>query len=334
MKVPLSWLKDYVDITLPPAALAERLTLAGLEVESVTQIGELWDRDKLFVGQILEVTRHPDADRLMLARVDYGAAEPLTVVTGAPNLYPYVGQDLSGGRGPKVAFAVAGARLVDGHSEERAIVTAEAEQDSRHRLRRDGLLGEGAGPERRARGHPHPAATTRRWARRWSTTWATRSLEFDIKGAFGHLQSVVGIAPRGRRADRASRCAATCSPILDRQPVAIVPDADFAGIVIDAPDLCLRYSAALIEGVKIGPSPIWMQQRLQPRRHAADQQRRGRHQLRHAGAGPAAARVRLRPAAQRAAGGESPDDHHAPRASRRAADARSTAWIARSTPTC
>ena len=55
MKVPLSWLKDFVDITLPLDRLVERLTLGGLEVESVTQIGELWDRDKIFVGQVLEV---------------------------------------------------------------------------------------------------------------------------------------------------------------------------------------------------------------------------------------------------------------------------------------
>ncbi len=51
--------------------------------------------------------------------------------------------------------------------------------------------------------------------------------------------------------------------VLDRRPVTITPDADFAAIVIDAPDLCLRYSAALIEGVRAGPSPMWMQQRLQ-----------------------------------------------------------------------
>ena len=49
MKVPLSWLKDYVDITLPVDRLAERLTLAGLEVETITRIGEMWERDKLFV---------------------------------------------------------------------------------------------------------------------------------------------------------------------------------------------------------------------------------------------------------------------------------------------
>ena len=59
MKVPLSWLRDYVDIDLPVEQLAERLTLAGLEVESITRIGELWDRDKIFVGQILDVDAAP-----------------------------------------------------------------------------------------------------------------------------------------------------------------------------------------------------------------------------------------------------------------------------------
>ena len=77
MKIPLSWLKDYVDINVPLEALAERLTLAGLEVESITHIGELWDRDKIYVGQILDVKRHPEADRLTLVRVDYGADQPL-----------------------------------------------------------------------------------------------------------------------------------------------------------------------------------------------------------------------------------------------------------------
>ena len=122
MKIPLSWLKDFVNLTLSPAALAERLTLAGMEVESINQIGELWDRDKVYVGQILDVKRHPEADRLTLVRVEYGGETPLRVVTGAPNLYPYIDQDFSGGKGPKVAFALAGARLVDGHSEERRIV--------------------------------------------------------------------------------------------------------------------------------------------------------------------------------------------------------------------
>jgi phenylalanyl-tRNA synthetase beta chain len=261
MKIPLSWLRDYVEITLPPEALAERLTLAGLEVEKFTRIGEFWDRDKLFVGQILEVLRHPEADRLVLARVDYGAGAPMTVVTGAPNLYPFVGHDLSGGRGPKVAFAVAGARLVDGHSAERRIVRL---KPSRIRgIPSEGMVcsekeldlsDEHEGvillPDDAPLGEP------------LVDYMGDVVLDFEIKGAFGHLQAVVGIAREiaALTGQELNRDALT---ILERQPVRIVADTDFTGILIEDPDLCLRYSAALIEGLTIKPSPMWMQQRLQ-----------------------------------------------------------------------
>jgi len=99
MRIPLSWLRDYVDITLPVEELAERLTLAGLEVESIERIGAEWSREHIFVGQVLEVKPHPNADRLTLATVEYGTGRPLTVVTGAPNL-PV------GSSGQKVAFAL------------------------------------------------------------------------------------------------------------------------------------------------------------------------------------------------------------------------------------
>jgi phenylalanyl-tRNA synthetase beta chain len=260
MKIPLSWLRDFVDITLSPEALAQRLTLAGMEVEGITRIGELWDRDKVFVGQVLSVTRHPEADRLTLVRVNYGAPEPLTVVTGAPNMYPFLGQDLSDGRGPKVAFAVAGARLVDGHSEERRVVKlktskirgiesqgmvcSEKELDLSDQHEGNLML-----PADAPIGMP------------LVDYMGDAILEFDIKGAFGHLQSVVGIA-RETAALTEQPLRRTALTALDRYPAEIVQDTDFARIVIEAPDLCPRYSAALIEGLKIGPSPLWMQQRL------------------------------------------------------------------------
>jgi phenylalanyl-tRNA synthetase beta chain len=260
MKVPLSWLKDFVDITLPLDRLVERLTLAGLEVESVTPIGELWDRDKIFVGQVLEVGRHPEADRLVLARVEYGTGTPMTVVTGAPNLYPFVGQDLAGG-GPKVAFALAGARLVDGHSEERRIIRlkpskirgipseamccSEKELDLGDSHEGIILLPDGA-----------PVGMP------LLDYMGDTVFEFDIKGPFGHLQSVYGVA-RELAALTGQPLRADAMTILDRQPVSITPAADFTAIVIKDPDLCPRYSAALIEGVTVKPSPLWMQQRLQ-----------------------------------------------------------------------
>ena len=110
MRAPLSWLKEYVDIAIPLDDLVHRMTMAGLEVGEVERVGAEWQRDKLFVGEIVDVSAHPNADRLVLATVAYGQAEPQTVVTGAPNLRP-------GDCGQKVAFAIEGAELWDGYSD-------------------------------------------------------------------------------------------------------------------------------------------------------------------------------------------------------------------------
>jgi phenylalanyl-tRNA synthetase beta chain len=145
MRVPLSWIKDYVDIELSIEDLAHRLTMAGLEVEEIIFVGlpipggkvELhssdaqrqetkisgieWDPDKIVVGAILEVMPHPNADRLVLCRLDDGEQEHIAL-TGAPNLFPYKGQ------GPletaiKVAYAREGARLFDGHQSGQKLMT-------------------------------------------------------------------------------------------------------------------------------------------------------------------------------------------------------------------
>src|ERR1700720_4078651 len=95
MRIPISWLKDYVDLDEPVAALAERLTLAGLEVEAVHRIGEGWDPATLVVGRVAAVRPHPAADRLALVEVvlrEAGAAgsersrDPQTVGPRAPPL--------------------------------------------------------------------------------------------------------------------------------------------------------------------------------------------------------------------------------------------------------
>ena len=110
MLVPISWLKEYVDIKLPIEDLAHRLTMVGLEVEEIRYVGLplpkgkvegrsggharhetkisglAWDPDKIVVGAILEVLPHPNADRLVLCRLDDGDQEHI-VLTGAPNLF-------------------------------------------------------------------------------------------------------------------------------------------------------------------------------------------------------------------------------------------------------
>ena len=107
MKVPLRWLAEYVDLTLPVEDLAHRLTMAGVEVERIERSGGDWDN--VYVGLVTAVTSHPNADRLRLATIDTGRGEPQTVVCGAPNV----------AEGQKVAFAVEGAILIDAHSGER-----------------------------------------------------------------------------------------------------------------------------------------------------------------------------------------------------------------------
>mgnify|MGYP001471682372 FL=1 len=136
MNVPLSWLKDYIDIDLSLEELARALTMAGLEVDSVQVIGLplpegerhefkysglAWDREKVVVAQIDEVMPHPNADRLVLCRLNDGLQEQV-VLTGAPNLYDYKGT------GPlpkpiKVAYAKEGAQIYDGHQPGQVLTT-------------------------------------------------------------------------------------------------------------------------------------------------------------------------------------------------------------------
>ena len=129
MKAPLSWIKDYIDLDdLNIEQIAHYLTMIGLEVEGIRLVGLpkpeaerhefnyegiSWDREKFVVAEVLEVLPHPNADRLVLCRLNDGMQE-LVILTGAPNLYPYKGQ------GPlaqplKVAYAREGAMLYDGH---------------------------------------------------------------------------------------------------------------------------------------------------------------------------------------------------------------------------
>ena len=84
MKISTAWLRDWVDHELDGDELARRLTLLGLEVESVTPVGQPLDR--VVVGHVLEVRRHPDADRLSICRVELGAGAPVDIVCGAPNV--------------------------------------------------------------------------------------------------------------------------------------------------------------------------------------------------------------------------------------------------------
>lgn len=135
MKVPISWLKDFVDTNIPIEELARILTVSGLEVEEIHYIGwELptenkygfkingitWDREKIVVAEIREVGPHPNADRLTLCEL-FDGQQVHSVLTGAPNLLPFKGQKLE--KPIKVAYAKEGSVLYDGHAEGHVLTT-------------------------------------------------------------------------------------------------------------------------------------------------------------------------------------------------------------------
>ncbi|MBN2116631.1 MAG: phenylalanine--tRNA ligase subunit beta [Anaerolineales bacterium] len=145
MKLPISWIKDYIDLDgLSIEEIARKLTLAGLEVEEIKYAGLpmsnntasgmhssarhefktsgiAWDRDKIVVAEIREVMPHPNADRLTLLDL-YDGQQSHVVLTGAPNIFHLKGT----GKLPKpikVAYAKEGSTIYDGHAEGLALTT-------------------------------------------------------------------------------------------------------------------------------------------------------------------------------------------------------------------
>ena len=258
LRVPLKWLTDYVDVELSPHELAERLTLAGLEVESVETVGAQWERDKVRVGQVEKLLAHPNADRLCLVEVAFGEARPLTVVTGAPNLMRYLAEPLPANP-LKVAFAGVGAELIDGHASDGRKLKLKA--GNIRGVRSEGMVcsEKELGLSEDHEGIlllPDDAPTGMPLA----DFLGDSVLEFDIKGGFAHLMCVYGVARE--------TAALTGKPLRDEvlrqggDGASARAHTAFVKLEITHPELCARYTAVLIEGLQVQPSPFWMQQRL------------------------------------------------------------------------
>ncbi|MYD27910.1 MAG: phenylalanine--tRNA ligase subunit beta, partial [Dehalococcoidia bacterium] len=243
MKLPLSWLRDYVDVDLPPAEFATRVTDAIAEVEGWEVIGEQWDPELVRVAEVLAVDPHPNADRLVLATVNVGDG-PKTVVCGAPNV----------AAGQKVAFATEGAMLIDGHSGKLSKLKLRAIRgvDSAGMVLSEkelGLSDDHEGilelPGDCALGAPLVDAIGDVVFD--VSTWANRA---DLLGILGFAREVAAVTGQPLREPDRSYSESERSA------------GDFVSVTIEAPDLCRRFTASIIEGIELGPSPPWMQQRL------------------------------------------------------------------------
>ena len=241
MKVSLRWLKEYVDTSTPLEELCERLTMAGLEVGGMEVVGGSWDY--IVVGKIVDVSAHPNADRLRMVTVDLGKQRS-TVVCGAPNVAV----------GDKVAFANVGAQLIDGHS-------GEMVQLKPAKIR--GVVSEGMICSEKELGisDSHEGIMTLSSEATIGTPLTEylgdAILDMDITPNRPDCLSVIGIA----REIAALTGSKLNIPEFQCQELERAIDS-FASVEIVESELCPRYCASLLTGVKVAESPQWLQRRL------------------------------------------------------------------------
>ena len=257
MQVPLSWLKDYVDLNLPTRQLADRLTLAGLEVEGIENTGDWWDPDLIVVGRLIAVRTHPNADRLVLVDVDYGGSEPEQVVTGAPNLLQY--KDIEKLPVLKVAFARAGALLIDAYSDEQPRPRKKLKPTKIRGIPSNGMVcsERELGLSEEHEGIlllPQDAPVGMPLRDYLGDEVLVLSLTVDM----ARCLSMIGVAREVAALTSADLHLPPDEPSSSNGTGA----SDYVTVEIADPDLCNRYTGIVIKDVRIGQSPKFMQDRL------------------------------------------------------------------------
>jgi phenylalanyl-tRNA synthetase beta chain len=237
MRVPLSWLREFVQFDLTPEQLAERLTLLGMEVKGIDQRGADWNN--VVVGELLTVAKHPRADRLSLTTVTTGSGEPLEIVCGATNIAP----------GQRIPVALPGAVLPGNRRIERTEkmgVVSNGMLCSGDEL---GLTGDSDGILILDPSTPLGARLT--------DLYGDVVLDVDVKPNRGDALSIVGIA-REVAAVTGGRIELPPTDVAESGP----PVADRLAVTVEDERLCPRFVGRWIEGVRLGASPDWVQMRL------------------------------------------------------------------------
>jgi len=239
MKVSLRWLRDYVDIDITPQELADRLTMAGLEVDAVEQYTPAFTG--VVTARILTMHRHPDADKLHLLEVTTGG-EPLPIVCGAPNMKP----------GDVVALATVGAVIPGGYTIKSSKIRGEASEGM---LCSEDELG--IGPDASGLLILPPDTPL---GENLIDVLDLRDtvLDIGITPNRADCLSIVGIA---------REAAILCGKKLRYPKISFKESAEdirsLTSVEILDPDFCPRYTARMIKGVKILPSPKWVRERLE-----------------------------------------------------------------------
>jgi len=238
MKVSLSWLREYVNIDINVHALADALTMVGLEVETATDRYDYLN--SVFVGRIAEIAPHPNDNKLKLCRMDLGHST-ISIVCGAPNVK----------KGMLAPCSLPGTCLPRGTILEKSLIHGEVSEGM---LCSEIELGLGNNSE--------------------GIMELNRDLSVGdpLNQALGLSDSVIEIDLTPNRPDCLSiigtaREIAAIQKTKITYPEIHLPESfddisNYTSVTIMAPDLCPRYTASLIFEVTVGPSPFWLQDRL------------------------------------------------------------------------
>ena len=247
MQFPESWLRSFCNPDLNTQALADLLTMAGMEVEALDPVAPPFSG--VVVGEIVSAEPHPNADRLRVCRVDAGAHSPggpLQIVCGAPNARV----------GIKVPLATVGALLPPGEDGKPfAIKLGKLRGVESHGMlcssKELQISGEAAGLLELAADAP-PGADLREWLRLDDTLFTLK-----LTPNLGHALSVFGIAREV--------AALTGAPLHVPAVAPVAPaSADRVAVKIEAPDLCGRFSGRVVRGIDpAAQTPAWMVERLE-----------------------------------------------------------------------
>ena len=247
MKVTLNWLKQYVDFDWPPEELRERLTMLGLEVESMQKLGG--EFEGVVVAQVITRDKHPNADKLSLCRVNDGKGER-QIVCGAQNFKA----------GDKVPLILPGASLPlkPGDKEPFTIKVGKIRGVESHGMmcspKELGLADDAEG----LLILPTDAKVGQPFAEHLGRSAGDVVYDLEITPNRPDWNSVIGIARE--------ISALTGNPL--RLPETKLredaePTAKWVQVRLEDPELCGRYAARVVRGVKVGPSPDWLRQTLE-----------------------------------------------------------------------
>ena len=245
MKVSLSWLREYIPIDLSPQEISDRLTMAGLEVDGVESLYDYLDN--VVVGQVVQAKQHPNADKLTCCAVDIGKEELASIVCGAPNVR----------EGMYVACALPGAVLPGDFKIKKSKLRGEPSHGMLCSAAELMLANDAAGimdlEGQFVAGTPLESALK----------LDDVVFEIDLTPNRPDCLSLIGVA-REIGAFTEPRNKVSLPDVTFPEAQMDSRDiSDFITVEIEDPQLCPRYTAGMLFDVAVGPSPLWLKQRLE-----------------------------------------------------------------------